>query len=95
MCFRYALKPVDSHVTNVFKPNAIGEGEQPDWRHSTIGACFVGNMDKVISNKRASVVWEAFGKKCVFSTSKKYFLQKIVCCANRLTLSLLLADSSR
>lgn len=52
-------------------------------------------MDKVISNKRASVVWEAFGKKCVCSTSKKYFLQKIVCCANRLTLSLLLADSSR
>ena len=59
VCFRYVIQPVESHVTNIFKPNPVESPEQQDWRHSTIGACFVGNMEKVIRNKRASVIWEA------------------------------------
>ena len=65
MCFRYVLKPMESMVANVFMPSAgTGEGEnaetpQTPWRHQTLGAVFIGNMDKIIANKRASVVWEA------------------------------------
>ena len=57
-CFRYEILPVASFSCNVFKPAALGE-EAGSLKHQTIGALFQGNMDKVISNKRASVVWEA------------------------------------
>ena len=30
-------------------------------RHASLGAVFLGNMDRIICNKRASVVWEAAG----------------------------------
>lgn len=59
------MSPLESFVTNVFKPNAVNaggddEGAAPDsWRHSTIGATFVGSMNQLIANKRASIVWEA------------------------------------
>ena len=71
VCFRYVVKPTDSHVTNVFKPSLSGSGgeeeAQPDsWRHSTLGGVFVGSMDKLISNKRASVVWEARVRSSMF-----------------------------
>ena len=63
MLFRYIITPKESKKTNVFKPavNADeGEGQSESaWRQQTIGAAFVGNMNKVIANPRASVVWEA------------------------------------
>ena len=58
MCFRYEIKPVASMTTNVFKP-VREDREDPDWRHSTLGGYFVGHMEKLVDNKRASVVWEA------------------------------------
>lgn len=44
-------------ATNVFKP--AREQTDSELRHSTLGSIFVGHMDKIINNKRASVVWEA------------------------------------
>ncbi|CAK9078225.1 unnamed protein product [Durusdinium trenchii] len=58
VCFRYEIKPVASMTTNVFKP-VREDREDPDWRHSTLGGYFVGHMEKLVDNKRASVVWEA------------------------------------
>ena len=69
VCFRYVIEPLESHVTNVFKPNlSSGEDEaQPNsFRHSTLGGTYIGNMSRVISNKRAGVVWEAHS--CVFAS---------------------------
>ena len=41
----------------MFKP-ARDAGET-EWRHATLGGYFVGAMNSIINNKRASVVWEA------------------------------------
>ncbi|CAK9022466.1 FO synthase subunit 1 [Durusdinium trenchii] len=57
-CFRYTISPVDSKKTNVFKPNALPE-DRSAVRHQTLGAVFIGHMDRLIENKRASLVWEA------------------------------------
>lgn len=61
VCFRYVISPKESKVTNVFKPQVAAPepDAEPGWRHQTIGGVFVGNMNEVISNKRASIVWEA------------------------------------
>lgn len=59
-CFRYVIEPVESKTTNIFKPAAMTAGEDGNisWRHQTLGAIFIGHMDKVIDNNRASIVWE-------------------------------------
>lgn len=59
MLFRYAITPKESKVTNVFKPAVGADQDETAWRQQTIGAVFVGNMNKLIANPRASVVWEA------------------------------------
>lgn len=50
-------------MANVFIPSGVtaeGEtGEAQPWRHQTLGATFCGSMQKLISSKRACVVWEA------------------------------------
>ena len=57
VCFRYTVEPLQSMTTHVFKPGREDAGTAV--RHATIGSAFIGNMDKIIANKRASVVWEA------------------------------------
>lgn len=71
VCFRYEILPVPSMCTNVFKP-VRDDREDPDWRHVTLGAFFVGHMDKLIDNKRAAVVWEAILRVEQLSRSKLF-----------------------
>lgn len=56
VCFRYVVNPLESQVCNIFK---CTPGAEDTVRHTTIGSTFAGNMDKLIGNKRASLVWEA------------------------------------
>ena len=57
-CFRYDLKPLASKKANVFKPNVLAPTSDPV-KHQSLGALLLGNMNRLIDNKRASVVWEA------------------------------------
>lgn len=65
VCFRYTVEPLQSMTTHVFKP---GREDTAAPRHATIGSAFVGDMDKIIANKRASVVWEANGQSVLLRT---------------------------
>ncbi|CAK9091359.1 FO synthase subunit 1 [Durusdinium trenchii] len=58
ICFRYVIAPVESKATNVFKPQPAGDGGSDPVRHQTLGSSLAGNFDKLIGNKRASLVWE-------------------------------------
>ena len=68
MTFRYTLEPKESMVTHVFRPKEASSRDDNNrsMKAQTLGAVFHQNYDKVISNKRASLVWEAscFTKQC-------------------------------
>ena len=49
-------------MTNVMKPNAPDDRNRADvdsYRHANLGGAFHGHFDKVVRNKRASIIWEA------------------------------------
>ncbi|CAK9086345.1 FO synthase subunit 1 [Durusdinium trenchii] len=56
--FRYQIAPLPSKSTHVYKPNGMGERAE-NVAANMVGAAFGGNYNKVVNNKRASVVWEA------------------------------------
>ncbi|CAK9054749.1 FO synthase subunit 1 [Durusdinium trenchii] len=55
--FRYQIAPLPSKSTHVYKPNGMGERAE-NVAANMVGAAFGGNYNKVVNNKRASVVWE-------------------------------------
>ena len=60
--FRYKIAPKGNFVTHVFKPKNDGTGRESGtnmFRAQALGTVFHQNYDKVISNKKAGVVWEA------------------------------------
>lgn len=65
--FRYTLTPKESMVTHAFRPKEVSSrDDNKRFKAQSLGAVFHQNYDKVISNKRASLVWEAccFTKQC-------------------------------
>ena len=50
-----------SMVSNVFRPNVDAGRDIENVRSQLLGGVFAGNFNKVIANKRASLVWEALG----------------------------------
>eukprot|EP00435_Cladocopium_sp_Y103_P049721 s1511_g15.t1 len=59
--FRYKVAPKENFVTHVFKPKNDGSGREAGnmFRAQALGTVFHQNYDKIISNKKAGVVWEA------------------------------------
>lgn len=59
ICFRYNITYPESGKTHLYKPNAMSSGES-GLKHQTFGAAWstVG-YDKLVSNQRVQVVWEA------------------------------------
>ena len=79
-CFRYVVTPMESMVANVFIPSGVTAegktGEAQPWRHQTLGATFCGSMQKLISSKRACVVWEARHFFSVYDVMDEMILPK-------------------
>lgn len=50
-----------SMVSQVFRPNVDAGRDIENVRSQLLGGIFAGNFNKVVSNKRAALVWEALG----------------------------------
>lgn len=57
--FRWAISPLASMKSHVFKPNAPDSTSQEVVKTATLGGYFQGNFQKVPRNTKASLVWEA------------------------------------
>lgn len=58
--FRYSVAPLASMKTFVFKPGqADTDGGSEPVRAACLGAFYSGNFQKVVRDKRATLVWEA------------------------------------
>ncbi|CAL1145066.1 unnamed protein product [Cladocopium goreaui] len=90
--FRYAITPLRSKATHVYKPNGLSEGR--DQIASTmIGAVFAGNFDKLVKNKICSVVWEVqftssppkiqISKPKLYMTARIHLPSKSWCCISK------------
>ncbi|CAL1165182.1 unnamed protein product [Cladocopium goreaui] len=56
--YRFQVSPAANGKCNVFKPNVISS-DSGAVRHATIGALYVGHMDKLPKTQSACTVWEA------------------------------------
>lgn len=60
MSFRYSVAPLASMKSFVFKPGQPdADGGSESVRAACLGAYYSGNFQKVVRNKRATLVWEA------------------------------------
>ena len=62
MTFRYTLDPLESKITNLFRTKDAPPSADTDastMKPQVLGIVFGGSFNKVIGNKRASLVWEA------------------------------------
>ena len=62
MTFRYTVEPLENKTTNLFRPKDAppdADSAAVNMKAQSLGSVFGGSFNKVIANKRASLVWEA------------------------------------
>ena len=59
--FRDSVDPLESKTTHIFRPKDVSnQGGNQILKPQSLGTVYAGNYQKVIANKRASLVWEAW-----------------------------------
>lgn len=57
--FRYSLQLAAGGKTHCLRPNALECQDIMNVKHQFLGQVFKGNFNRITSNKRAALVWEA------------------------------------